>query len=1043
MEPWNVLGILPTRDKTAIKNAYKEQLAHTHPEEKPEEFKALRAAYEQALKEAEESQKQQPAPADESPLGRWAAQMEQVYADFARRIDPEEWRRLCGQEAAFSLASRSAARDRLLEYFTSNYYLPHTVWQVLEEHFAFLQDLEELAERFPPAFLDRVVKAGIEFDDYVRYEWFSECHTTAPDDYLRLYFKVEGLIRSGEEGEARAALEQLRGMPVSHPFTDLLQTRFYIRCRQYPEAVALAEQNLAPHPENMYLAVAAADANRFAGNFERAAALYEALLKDAPDYNPALYGFALCCQQLARWKEATDTLEKLLAKFPTDHELHEALQKMYGGWAEQLRGALEQDPADRRAQMDYAWCCLELGESKKGLELLEGFAPQTLAERYEYESTCGNLCLSLDDHEGALRHAIAWEQAIRDIPEDTEDEDLKKKKGRLSRSFEMQAAALNGFGKLDQALEKLEQAKALDPGQERIWRNQCQWLWRAKRYQEVRGPAQKLMELLPGDPVGFYYMGLAQFEALDYRQAYDSFCEALERDSRSLDFYLYKIRILLIYKKWEEAKKELDFLAENGVKCDALTFLQARYDQLAGDEQAQKAAYDVFQELLNKPDLDLYFKDQLYFAASFDERLRREKQLELLEAGLKWRPQDYDLQCRTVWLYNEMGRFMAAIRLAKSSLEQYPFSTGQKYRLAHAYGELGKHAGAAALYRENAEQENDAEDWYLAGRNYYYAGQPAAAKECLDKALEMQPDNAYALRILSLIARDAGDEQAALAAARAAVDKEQEKSKVHWHWRHLGNLLNHFRRSEQAADAWLHKARLTGELDDYKNADRSRLKAADWSRALQARMEYFQKHPLDKDQWDIEQAWVLLLRGDLAGAKRFLFKLFGKNQAKDYPYIVSCYWLAMGDNARAYESWKKIDPEQRSDRETSVFLMMLRDLGRTQELEQLARQRIGRIKRLPAGGQQLLCLSAQAVHCVFQGRPDLARKRLAQAQDKPLCEHCDCPYCRDMALARAYLAEYEGDLALALSIFEQQYKTAPDDEEVVLGVLRLKRKMNK
>ena len=53
MDIWKVLGILPTRDKNAIKAAYHEQLTQVHPEEKPEEFKALRAAYEQALQEAE------------------------------------------------------------------------------------------------------------------------------------------------------------------------------------------------------------------------------------------------------------------------------------------------------------------------------------------------------------------------------------------------------------------------------------------------------------------------------------------------------------------------------------------------------------------------------------------------------------------------------------------------------------------------------------------------------------------------------------------------------------------------------------------------------------------------------------------------------------------------------------------------------------------------------------------------------------------------------------------------------------------------------
>ena len=46
---WNLLGIEPTKDKKIITTAYRAKLAHTNPEDKPEEFKALRSAYEEAL----------------------------------------------------------------------------------------------------------------------------------------------------------------------------------------------------------------------------------------------------------------------------------------------------------------------------------------------------------------------------------------------------------------------------------------------------------------------------------------------------------------------------------------------------------------------------------------------------------------------------------------------------------------------------------------------------------------------------------------------------------------------------------------------------------------------------------------------------------------------------------------------------------------------------------------------------------------------------------------------------------------------------------
>ena len=78
---WTILGIGPTDDKKAITAAYRAKLKVTNPEDKPEEFKALRAAYEEALRLAD-----QPAPeVDESPVGRWMAQVEAVYNDRSGR----------------------------------------------------------------------------------------------------------------------------------------------------------------------------------------------------------------------------------------------------------------------------------------------------------------------------------------------------------------------------------------------------------------------------------------------------------------------------------------------------------------------------------------------------------------------------------------------------------------------------------------------------------------------------------------------------------------------------------------------------------------------------------------------------------------------------------------------------------------------------------------------------------------------------------------------------------------------------------------------
>ena len=51
-EAFQRLGIEVTKDEKAIKNAYREKLAVTNPEDNPEGFKLLRGAYEEAVRYA-------------------------------------------------------------------------------------------------------------------------------------------------------------------------------------------------------------------------------------------------------------------------------------------------------------------------------------------------------------------------------------------------------------------------------------------------------------------------------------------------------------------------------------------------------------------------------------------------------------------------------------------------------------------------------------------------------------------------------------------------------------------------------------------------------------------------------------------------------------------------------------------------------------------------------------------------------------------------------------------------------------------------------
>lgn len=91
---WDILGIETTRDEKKITEAYREKLSVTNPEDKPEEFKQLRSAYEEALAYA---RKPEGAQGEDRQIDEWLKQLADIYNDFAKRKNVENWEELFSQ----------------------------------------------------------------------------------------------------------------------------------------------------------------------------------------------------------------------------------------------------------------------------------------------------------------------------------------------------------------------------------------------------------------------------------------------------------------------------------------------------------------------------------------------------------------------------------------------------------------------------------------------------------------------------------------------------------------------------------------------------------------------------------------------------------------------------------------------------------------------------------------------------------------------------------------------------------------------------------
>ena len=87
IEVFQILGIEQTKDERALKNAYRDKLTVTNPEDDPEGFKRLRMAYEEACRyagtpDAEENEEAEPTLEDDTPAGQWVRGVRKVYENI-------------------------------------------------------------------------------------------------------------------------------------------------------------------------------------------------------------------------------------------------------------------------------------------------------------------------------------------------------------------------------------------------------------------------------------------------------------------------------------------------------------------------------------------------------------------------------------------------------------------------------------------------------------------------------------------------------------------------------------------------------------------------------------------------------------------------------------------------------------------------------------------------------------------------------------------------------------------------------------------------
>lgn len=262
MSCWIRLGIDPTQDLNAIRQAYRSRLPAHHPETDPQGFQALREAYEQAQRLAREhdSLASEPEPSEEDAPHDALKSFYQLLEEPSLRFDPQAWQRYIGELDELPLEQLEDVSAQLLHTLRDCGPISHTCANLLAERLGWaaqvlrMHDAQEVE-----AFLARLAEPD-PFDTSLMRDWPA---TTQLETlwYLRsLAFCFEQ--RPLFEFEHFAAQHTCLALPDDDALVQRLAEQFSLALIPSPTFHALLQQRHAQAPDDadlLYLLARQAD----------------------------------------------------------------------------------------------------------------------------------------------------------------------------------------------------------------------------------------------------------------------------------------------------------------------------------------------------------------------------------------------------------------------------------------------------------------------------------------------------------------------------------------------------------------------------------------------------------------------------------------------------------------------------------------------------------------------------------------------------------------------------------------------------------------
>ena len=818
MNIWRILEIEETIDKQEIQAAYRAKLLKTHPEDDPEGFMELRAAYEEAIKLADKAERNgavggagsaagENGSADaygsgmqwgSDPVGRWMQKVDFVYNHFSKRKNPEEWKTLLEDEAAINLDTKVHARSELLKYFMEHYFLPQEVMVILDQHFGFIENMDELSEEFPRNYLDIIIVQGLQREEYPPYRYLDGDDSCDFDDYLKTGIKLSQYISAGDTKKGLQAVEDMKSMGIENPFLDIDYAKVLCQAERYDEAAFWLEDLLEEYPEIDDVHLMMADVCFFMEDYDGAMEKYQMIFDKDPDQEWAAQGRAKCMMKSGQFKEANEIFCKLMEKNPYDMDTGEWLRECNKQHIATLRAQLgldgdetqktESDAAaaekvdDQSLLMDLGWCYFQNEEYDQVLSMMQYVVPED-ENKIGYESLVGRSALFADRHMKAIKHLQNWEQLLLDL--DDSEENTEKKKNQMPFCLLLQSYAWDKKGDNQKSLEVAEKALEHDPEDTEILVHKGMMLSKMWYMDDAVECFNRAIELRPELHTAYVMRARALYYMGYYSDGYEDCERTLERFPYELAAFVFKVKILLEVGQFDMADEILAYLEGEQLEGTELDFLKGFVLEARGE---QDEAWAVYENIVNQPAdrekkmFDVQNLAEVYHhmaVLKYGTKGATYGQVdELIDKGLAEDPRYVYLLEMRAEMAGERKQFSKALETYLKIEEVAPGRIGIYGAIDNLLREQGQWDRALEYAEKQLVQLPTGYNYMRRGQLYAYMNRNEDAEADFKKAMHLAPDLSYPYNYMGVLVESYGDENQALELYKKAIEVGERENDV-------------------------------------------------------------------------------------------------------------------------------------------------------------------------------------------------------------------------------------------------------------------------